>query len=147
MPGLNALPADAGIASLVVPGRDGPGHHMRISELPGRLRSAVQEAARGMVPARQVFRVPGRAELSVPGAGRFLSFEEYQAGYGASRGLLPLPRTLFDVLVATRGRPADSAGADAGPQQPRPGELGEPAVPLPVHPGAGLAAPETEAES
>lgn len=146
-PAFQLQPADAGMASLVVPGRDGSRHHMRTSELPWRLRSAVQEAARGLVPARQAFRVPGRAELSVPGAGRFLSFEEYRAGYGASRDLLPLPRMLFDVIVARCGQPADLARPGTAPQQHLPGELSELAGRLPEHQGAGLAVPETEAES
>jgi hypothetical protein len=146
-PAFELRPADACAATLVGPGRDGPRHRLQIGELPGQLRGAVEETARGVVPARQVFRVPACAELSIPGAGRFLTFDEYRAAHGANRDMLPLPRTLFEVIVARCGRPAEPAPAAAPPQQPRPGEMSEPAGRVAVHPDARLVLAETEAEA
>jgi hypothetical protein len=146
-PAFRLWPADADAATLAGPGRHGPRHRLQIGELPAPLRGAVQETARGVVPARQVFRVPACADLSVPGAGRFLTFDEYRAAHGADRDMLPLPRALFEVIVARCGRPAEPALDAAGPEQPRPGEIGGPAGRLGVHPDARLAVAETEAEA
>jgi hypothetical protein len=141
-------PAEAGDAIVAGPGRHGPEHHLGRDEVPEQLRPALRETARGMTPARQVLRVPACAELSVPGAGRFLTFDEYRAAHGEDRDMLPLPRALFEIAVARCGRPAEIAAAATPDGRSRPGDEGRPADGPPGLPaGASLALTETEAET
>jgi hypothetical protein len=146
-PAFELRPAEAG-ATVVGPGRHGPEHRLGPDELPGPLRSPLQEAARGMTPARQVFHLPGCAELSVPGAARFLTFDEYSAGLRSDPGMLPLPRALFEITVARCGRPVELTPGTAPPEHASPTEMSEPAgPPQGVHPDPNLAMAEAEAET
>jgi hypothetical protein len=139
-------PAEAGDAIVVGPGRHGPEHHLGRDEVPEQLRPALRETARGMTPARQVLRVPACAELSVPGAGRFFTFDEYRAGHGEDRDMLPLPRALFEIAVARCGRPAETTASTT--PDARPGDEGRPADrPMGLPTEASLAVAETEAET
>ncbi len=141
-------PAEAGDAIVVGPGRHGPEHHLGRDEVPEQLRPALRETARGMVPARQVLRVPACAELSVPGAGRFLTFDEYRAAHEGDRDILPLPRALFEIAIARCGRPAAVTTATMPDEHSRFGGEGGPASgPPSLHADTSLAVAETEAET
>jgi hypothetical protein len=146
-PAFELRPAEAG-ATVVGPGRHGPERRLGPDELPGQLRSPLREAARGMAPAQQVFRVPGCAELSVPGAARFLTFDEYSSGLRSDPGMLPLPRALFEITVARCGRPVELTPGTAQPEHARPTEMSEPATPPQgVHPDSSSAMAEAAAET